>query len=61
MTIIEFFKIVCEDINSAVVAATDKNNLPVTCVINIPANKAEINQTNFLHCGNRFEAVKKRG
>ena len=30
MTVIEFFRIVCEDIHSAVVATTDKNNLPVT-------------------------------
>ena len=35
MTVIEFFRIVCEDIHSAVVATTDKNNLPVTCVIDI--------------------------
>lgn len=35
MTIIDFFRIVCEDIHSTVVATTDKNNLPVTCVIDI--------------------------
>ena len=35
MTIIDFFKIICEDIHSTVVATNDKNNLPVTCVIDI--------------------------
>lgn len=35
MTVIEFFRTVCEDIHSTVVATVDKNNLPVTCVIDI--------------------------
>ena len=35
MTVIEFFRTVCEDIHSTVVATADKNNLPVTCVIDI--------------------------
>lgn len=35
MTIIDFFGIIQKDIHSTVVATTDKNDLPVTCVIDI--------------------------
>ena len=35
MTVIDFFRIIQADIHSTVIATADKNNLPVTCVIDI--------------------------
>lgn len=35
MNVIEFFRIIQEDIHSTVIATADKNNMPVTCVIDI--------------------------
>lgn len=31
----DFFRIICEDIHSTVIATVDDNGLPVTCVIDI--------------------------
>lgn len=50
-----FFRIICEDIHSTIIATVDDNGLPVS-----------IYQNNCLHCGNCFRdcpvnAVAKRG